>query len=199
MTFEADQATIGLKTEAPKAPGLLKRSMDIGGLSLEDLQRRLFQVCIIVATGAAAYGLVDILAAAWAGAPNPEDPILMGICTLISIAVAIVARKKGIRRTTLMDLAFSYEFVVCVIISLAESMNSGFKGYTIWGISWVCVPLVAFPAILPYRRIPMVLAAVLGSLFRMMRPLFRIGEVPWPHWCRNSPRSRCHSSFPAKS
>lgn len=132
-------------------------------MSQEHLQRRFFRLCIIAGAGAATYGFVDVLSAAWSGPPNPEDPILMGLCALVSFAVALIARKPGLARSSMMDIAVAYQVLFCVIISLAEALNGRLAGDSVWGISWICVVLVAFPAILPYRRGPMLLAAVMSA------------------------------------
>jgi serine/threonine-protein kinase len=143
---------------------LLKRSLEVGGSAREDLERRLFRICLVIAGGAAAYGAIDVVSAAWSGPPNPEDPILMGLLALVSGAMAFVARKSRLSRSALMDLAFVYQVVLCGIVSLAEAINSRAAGDSVWGVSWVCVAMVAFPAVLPYRRFPMILAAVMSAI-----------------------------------
>jgi len=137
--------------------------MDITGLSTGLLQRRFFRLCIIAGGGAAIYGIIDIASAAWSGPPRIEDPILMGVCALISFIVALISRKSNLKRSTLVDLAFTYQVLFCSTISLAEAINSRLAGESIWGVSWVCVAMVAFPAILPCRPFPMLLAATISA------------------------------------
>lgn len=163
MNSGSNQTTIGLNNKAQEPLGLLKRSMDLSGMSQEHLQRRFFRLCLIAGCGAAAYGIIDIASATWSGPPNPEDPILMGICALVSFLVAFIVRKPDLDRSTMMDIAVAYQVLFCLIISLAEALNSRQAGDSVWGVSWVCVVLVAFPATLPYRRGPMLLAAVMSA------------------------------------
>ena len=138
--------------------------MYLSGPSRDDLQKRLFRICMIAAAAAATRGAIDVISALWSGLPNPLDPILMGACAIISLLMALTTRKEGIRRSTMMDLAFTYQVLFCGIISLAEAINTRQIGDPVWGVSWVCVAIVAFPAALPYRRFPMILAAVMSAL-----------------------------------
>ncbi|MFT5233954.1 MAG: hypothetical protein ACI9UQ_001996, partial [Candidatus Krumholzibacteriia bacterium] len=164
MGMFGNQSTIDL-SDTPDAPqGLLKRSMEIVGLSTEHLQRRLFRLCIIAGSSAALYGVVDIITASWSGPPRLEDPILMGLCALISYTIALIARKPNLSRAALMELAFTYQILFCTVISLAEAINSRQTGDTVWGVSWVCVAMVVFPAILPCRPFPMLAAAIMSAL-----------------------------------
>jgi serine/threonine-protein kinase len=119
---------------------------------------------MIAAAAAATHGTIDLISAALSGLPNPQDPVLMGAAALISLSMALAARKEGIRRSTMMDLAFTYQVLFCGIISLAEAINTRQVGDSVWGVSWVCVAMVVFPAALPYRRFPMILAAVMSAL-----------------------------------
>lgn len=164
MHDAATERTIGLESNPETPHGLLKRSMEITGLSKEHLQRRFFRLCIIAGSGAALYGAIDVVSAAWSGPPRLEDPILMGMCALISFAMALITRKSGLRRSTMMELAFTYQVLFCTFISLAEALNSRQTGDSIWGVSWVCVAMVAFPAILPCRPFPMLMAATMSAL-----------------------------------
>ena len=149
----------------PRTPAsLLERSMYLSGPSRDDLQKRLFRFCMIATAAAATHGTIDILTAVWSGVPNLQDPILMGTGAIISLLMALAARKEGIRRSTMMDLAFTYQVLFCGIISLAEAINTRQIGDPVWGVSWVCVAMVVFPAALPYRRFPMILAAVMSAL-----------------------------------
>jgi serine/threonine-protein kinase len=125
---------------------------------------RVYRLALIIAGGAAMYGSIDVISAAWSGPPNPEDPILMGLLALVSFGVAMIARARRVSRSTLMDLAFVYQVLLCGIISLGEAITSRQPGETVWGVSWVCVAMVAFPAFLPYRRFAMTLAAVMCAL-----------------------------------
>jgi hypothetical protein len=138
--------------------------MDVGSFARDDVRRRLFRICVIIAGGAATYGTLDVVSAAWSGPPNPEDPILMGLLALVSVAMALVARKSSVGRSSLLDLAFVYQVLICGIISLAEAMNSRMTGDSVWGVSWVCVAMIAFPTVIPYRRFPMILAAVMSAV-----------------------------------
>ena len=131
---------------------------------LEQAGRRLSMLSLLAGLGFLLYLIVDVFTAPVSGAPSPEDPYLTGLGVVVSLLVFLLARRSSISPWAIFDLSLIYLVTVAAIISTAEAISDLQPGDPVWGVSWVCLLLIAYPVLLPNRVIPAVAASFLAAI-----------------------------------
>ena len=102
----------------------------------------------------------------------------------ISVVVFLVARRAGLGATSLINLGLSFEVVGAFGIAL--SMNMVWppleESTWIWGVSWICVWIIAFPIFVPSPPKKAAIAAFLSAAMGPLSLWFWVVTAPmeWP-------------------